>query len=55
MHYGETKFIEIICLIDDFNKLFIRELQSNQPGDGSRKRITSCRLIEREVMTISGL
>ena len=48
----ETKLIEIFCHVDDFNQLFIRELQTHQLGDGSRKRIKPSKLSESEVMTI---
>lgn len=48
----ETKLIEILCHVDDFNEVFIRELQTHQLGDGSRKRIKPCKLSESEVMTI---
>ena len=48
----ETKLIEIFCHIDDFNSVFIRELQTHQLGDGSRKRIKPSKLSESEVMTI---
>ena len=52
MYNVETKLIEIFCHIDDFNNLFIRELQPHQLGDGLRKRIKPCKLSESEVMTI---
>ena len=48
----ETKLIEIFCHVDDFNQVFIRELQTHQLGDGSRKRIKPSKLSESEVMTI---
>jgi hypothetical protein len=38
--------------IDDFNKVFINELQTHQLTDGSRKRIKPGSLNESEVMTI---
>ena len=52
MYNVETKLIEIFCHIDDFNNVFIRELQTHQLSDGSRKRIKPCKLSESEVMTI---
>lgn len=48
----ENKLIEIFCDIDDFNKVFISELQTHQLGDGTRKRIKPSALSESEVMTI---
>jgi hypothetical protein len=48
----ENKLIEIFCHIDDFNKVFINELQTHQLTDGSRKRIKPGSLNESEVMTI---
>ncbi|MFH0756149.1 MAG: transposase [Bacteroidota bacterium] len=48
----ETKLIEIFCHIDDFNNVFIRELQTHQRSDGPRKRIKPCKFRESEVMTI---
>lgn len=48
----EIKLIEIFCHIDDFNKVFISELQTHQLSDGSRKRIKPCSMSESEVMTI---
>lgn len=48
----ENKLIEIFCHIDDFNNVFINELQTHQLTDGSRKRIKSGSLNESEVMTI---
>ena len=48
----ETKLIEIFCHVDDFNKVFINELQTHQLGDGTRKRIKPSSLNESEVMTI---
>jgi len=35
----EDKLIEIFCHVDDFNKVFINELQTHQLTDGTRKRI----------------
>jgi hypothetical protein len=52
MKTTETKLIEIFCHIDDFNKLFINELQTHQLNDGTRKRIKPCSMSESEVMTI---
>ena len=48
----EIKLIEIFCHIDDFNKVFISEIQTHQLSDGSRKRIKPCSMSESEVMTI---
>ena len=48
----ENKLIEIFCHIDDFNKVFINQLQTHQISDGTRKRIKPCNLNESEVMTI---
>jgi hypothetical protein len=48
----ESKLIEIFCHIDDFNKVFINQLQTHQLTDGTRKRIKPCCLNESEVMTI---
>jgi len=48
----EDKLIEIFCNVDDFNKVFINELQKHQLSDGSRKRIKPGNLNESEVMTI---
>ena len=39
MNNIEDKLIEIFCHIDDFNSVFINELQTHQLTDGSRKRI----------------
>jgi hypothetical protein len=52
MNKTEDKLIEIFCHIDDFNKVFINELQTHQLSDGSRKRIKPCSMSESEVMTI---
>ena len=35
----EDKLIEILCHIDDFNKVLINELRTHQLPDGVRKRI----------------
>jgi len=51
MYNVENKLIEIFCHVDDFNKVFIKELQIHQLGDGSRKRIKPSILSESEVMT----
>ncbi|NOY37149.1 MAG: IS982 family transposase [Chlorobi bacterium] len=48
----ENKLIEIFRRIDDFNKVFINELQTHQLSDGSRKRIKPGKLSESEVMAI---
>lgn len=48
----ENKLIEIFCHIDDFNKVFINQLQTHQLTDGTRMRIKPCSLNESEVMTI---
>ena len=48
----ETKLIEIFCHVDDFNKVFINELQTHQLSDGTRKRIKPSSMNESEVMTI---
>lgn len=48
----ENKLIEIFCQIDDFNKVFINELQTHQLSNGSRKRIKPGKLSESEVMAI---
>jgi hypothetical protein len=47
----ESKLIEIFCHIDDFNLVFINELQTHRLSDGSRKRIKQGSLNESEVMT----
>jgi hypothetical protein len=52
MNNIENKLIEIFCHVDDFNKVFINELQTHQLSDGSRKRIKPCSMSESEVMTI---
>ena len=52
MNKIENKLIEIFCDIDDFNKVFISELQTHQLSDGGRKRIKPSTLSESEVMTI---
>lgn len=52
MNNVEDKLIEIFCNVDDFNKVFINELQKHQLSDGSRKRIKPGNLNESEVMTI---
>jgi hypothetical protein len=52
MNTIETKLIEIFCHVDDFNQVFIKELQTQQLTDGSRKRIKPCRMSDSEVMTI---
>ena len=52
MNNVENKLIEIFCDIDDFNKVFISELQKHQLSDGTRKRIKPSKLSESEVMTI---
>ena len=52
MNNLETKIIEIFCYIDDFNKVFINQLQTHQLTDGTRKRIKPFSLNESEVMTI---
>ena len=52
MNNVESKLIEIFCDIDDFNKVFINELQTHQLSDGTRKRIKPSKLSESEVMTI---
>ena len=52
MNKIENKLIEIFCDIDDFNKLFISELQTHQLSDGTRKRIKPSKLIESEVIAI---
>lgn len=52
MNKIENKLIEIFCDIDDFNKVFISELQTHQLSDGTRKRIKPSKLSESEVMTI---
>ncbi len=51
MKNPENKLIEIFCHIDDFNQVFIKELQTHQLTDGTRKRIKPCGLDESEVMT----
>lgn len=48
----ENKLIEIFCHIDDFNSVFINELQTHQLTDGTRKRIKPCQMSESEIMTI---
>jgi hypothetical protein len=48
----ESKLIEIFCHIDDFNRVFINQLQTHQLTDGTRIRIKPCSLNESEVMTI---
>ena len=40
----ENKLIEIFCHIDDFNKVFINQLQTHQLADGTRMRIKPCGL-----------
>jgi hypothetical protein len=52
MNNIENKLIEIFCHVDDFNKVFINELQTHQMSDGSRKLIKPCSMSESEVMTI---
>jgi len=52
MNKIENKLIEIFCDIDDFNQAFIKELQTHQLTDGTRKRIKPSKLSESEVMTI---
>ena len=52
MNNIEDKLIEIFCNIDDFNRVFISELQTHQLSDGTRKRIRPCTMSESEVMTI---
>ena len=52
MNKIENKLIEIFCDIDDFNQAFIKELQTHQLSDGTRKRIKPSKLSESEVMTI---
>jgi hypothetical protein len=52
MNNIEDKLIEIFCDIDDFNRVFISELQTHQLSDGTRKRIKPCTMSESEVMTI---
>jgi hypothetical protein len=52
MNNIENKLIEIFCHVDDFNKVFINELQTHQLSDGSRKRIKPGSMSESEVMTI---
>ena len=42
----ENELIKIFCHVDDFNRVFIRELQTHQLGDGSRKRIKPSKLSE---------
>ena len=46
------KLTEIFCHVDDFNQVFINELQTHQLSDGSRKRIKPCSMNESEIMTI---
>ncbi|HCC70224.1 MAG TPA: IS982 family transposase [Bacteroidales bacterium] len=48
----ENELIEIFCHVDDFNKTFIKELQTHQLTTGSRIRIKPCTMSESEVMTI---
>ncbi len=48
----KDKLIEIFCNVDNFNNVFINELQTHQLTDGSRKRIKPGSLNESEVMTI---
>lgn len=48
----EDKLIEIFCHVDDFNKVFINELQTHQLSEGTRKRIKPCSMSESEIMTI---
>jgi hypothetical protein len=43
----ENKLIEIFCHIDDFNQVFIKELQTHQLTDGTRVRIKPCSLNEQ--------
>jgi hypothetical protein len=52
MNNLENKLIEIFCNVDDFNEVFINELRTHQPGDGSRKRIKPGNLNESEVLAI---
>ena len=52
MNNIEDKLIEIFFHIDEFNKVFINELQTHQLSDGSRKRIKPSSMSESEVMTI---
>ena len=52
MNNIEDKLIEIFFHIDEFNKVFINELQTRQLSDGSRKRIKPSSMSESEVMTI---
>ena len=47
----ENKLIEIFCHIDDFNKVFINQLQTHQLTDRTRMQIKPCSLNESEVMT----
>ena len=48
----ENEIIEIFCHVDDFNKAFIKELQTHQLTTGSRRRIKPSSMSESEVMTI---
>ena len=52
MKNNGNELIEIFCHIDDFNKLFINELQTHQLTTGARKRIKPCSMNESEIMTI---
>jgi hypothetical protein len=52
MNNLENKLIEIFFHVDEFNKVFINELQTHQLTDGSRKRIKPGSLNDSEVMTI---
>ncbi len=44
--------MEIFCNVNDFNNVFINELQTHQITDGTRKRIKPGSLIKSEVITI---
>ena len=48
----ENKLIEIFCNIDDFNKAFIKELQTHQLTTGFRRGINPSSMSESEVMTL---
>lgn len=48
----ENKLIEKFCHIDDFNKVFIKELHIHQLTTGFRKGVKTCTMSESEVMAI---
>jgi hypothetical protein len=50
MNKIENKLIIIFFHINEFNKVFINELQTHQLSDGQRKRIKPWSMSENEVM-----